>query len=242
MLTALGGRTKGAMQGGDAPALRAPDRPAGHLTNFLAIGIVVALVAVAIAYGIDAVGRRSERLAQADALLATVPVNVSGVALTVPAAWLRFPEQPGSDFSDRLDLALSLDIDAETRLPVTLSLVPKARARASSALLDTVFLQHFSKEELSNAVPGLIGKPLTGSEGYQGETVWYDPIRQDPFTAKCTSPLAEDGANACLRTLVLDSGLSATFGFSEAALADWRKFDMPLAAMLERIGAGRIVR
>ncbi len=215
-------------------------RASEHMANLLAIAIVVALVAVAAAYGIDAVGRAT-RQGDAAASLATAPVNVSGVALTVPTSWLRFPDRPNSAFSDRLDLALDLALADGSPLPITLSLVPKARARASSALLDTVFLQHFTADE-RQGFPGLIGKPLSGSEGYETETVWYDPIRQDPFTAKCTTPVNETGANACLRTLVLDSGLSAIIGFPETALTRWRQFDAPLTELFGRIGAGRIKR
>ena len=215
-------------------------KESGYLTNLLAMTIVLALVAIAVAYGIDAAGRTT-REHQARAALATVPVNVSGVALTVPTAWLRFPEQPNSAFSDRLDLAMDLELADGLPLPITISLVPKARARASSALLDTVFLKHFSAEE-RHGVPGLIGKPLTGSESYASETVWYDPIRQDPFTAKCTTPVGEDDTDTCLRTLRLESGLSAIIGFSEAGLARWRQFDAPLADLFARIGAGKIER
>lgn len=211
-----------------------------HLTNLLAIAIVVALVAVAAAYGIDAFGRAT-RHGAANASPAALKFNVSGVALTVPASWLRFPEQPNATFSDRLDLALDLDLGDGKPLPITLLLVPKARARASSALLDTVFLQHFTSDE-RQGVPGLIGKPLSGSEGYKAETVWYDPIRQDPFAAKCTAPVDEAGAGSCLRTLVLDSGLSAIIGFPETGLARWRQFDAPLTELFGRIGAGGIER
>jgi len=204
------------------------------------MAIVLALVAIAVAYGIDAAGRTT-REREAQAALATLPVNVSGVALTVPTSWLRFPEQPNSTFSDRLDLALDLQLADGAPLPITISLVPKARARASSALLDTVFLTHFSNEE-RQGVPGLIGKPLSGSQSYAAETVWYDPIHQDPFTAKCTTPVGEDDTATCLRTLRLESGLSAVIGFSETGLARWRQFDAPLAALFARIGAGKIER
>lgn len=216
-------------------------RPRDALTNVLAIAIAVALAAIGLAYALDALNRKNAETDSTTRFFAMVPVNVSGVELEIPSNWLRFSSQPETPFSDRLDLALPLDFSGATPVQITLTIVPRARVRASSTLLDSVYLQHFSAEE-TPGVPGLVGKPLAGGEGYQEETVWYDPIRINPFVAKCAPPLAKDEQGICLRTLVLDSGLAAILGFPETALQEWRRFDALLATVFDRIGAGEILR
>ena len=215
--------------------------PRDAIANLAAIALAVALLAVGIAYGIDALGRNAGQADESASAKALVTVNVSGVALAVPSKWLRFGDRPESAFSDRLDLDLELDLGGKVAVPVTLTFVPKTRAKASSALLDSVYLQHFGKAE-RDGIPGLIGKPLNGDTGFQGETVWYDPIRVNPFVAKCAAPVGSDDAVSCLRTLALDSGLAAILGFPDTVLGLWRSFDAPLAALFEKIGAGRIER
>ena len=210
------------------------------LTNLMGLVLIVVLLAIGVAYGLDALSRAdtAKDTRHADV---RVPVNVAGVALNVPVSNLRSGDLPGSAFADRLDLALTLDLGAGKALLVDLTLVPKARARASAALLDSVYLKRFTSAEKRGA-PGLVGKPLAGGDGYDGETVWYDPINVDPFAAKCAAPVSEDVMGVCMRTLVLDSGLSAILGFSESALMHWRQFDQPLRAFLDDIGAGVPVR
>lgn len=211
------------------------------LTNLVMLALIVVLVALGAAYGIDALSRASASSAADDRPELRVPVNVAGVALEVPETAIRSGHQPGSAFADRLDLRITLSLAEDTAIPLDLTLVPKARARASAALLDSVYLSHFTAEE-KRGVPGLIGKPLKGGDGYDGETVWYDPISIDPFTAKCAPPIAEGYDGDCMQVLVLDSGLSAILGFPEAALKHWRLFDAPLLAVLKDLGAGTPVR
>lgn len=214
-------------------------RPTGSgdvLINVAGLAVVVALLAIGIAYAIDGLDRRTATSASPTPAV-DMAANVAGVALKVPAPWLKDPDAPASAFSDRLDLSVAIDL-GDKLVPMTLTLVSRTRARASAALVDSVYLQHFGPEELGG-VPGLIGKPLTGGAGYDGETVWYDPIRLNPFAAKCAAPLGAETSGRCLRTLVLDSGLAAIVAFPDTALAAWRDFDVPLAALLERIGAGR---
>ena len=211
------------------------------LWNLAGLVVIVALLAIGAAYGVDALSRaqRTENtLSTADAAL---PVNVSGVPLTVPASWLKSEAQANTDFADRLDLVVPLQIGQPHPLMLELALVPKARARASASLLDSVYLKHFSPEE-AHGVVGLVGKPLTGGDGYDGETVWYDPISQHPFVAKCAAPLAGETSGACIRTVLLNSGLSAILTFDEALLQSWRALDAPLAVVLSQLGAGTIER
>lgn len=218
------------------------EKPAGLgdvMTNVLGLIVITAFVAIGLAYAIDALNRRAGTDRGTDVPVAMVPVNVSGVALSVPAPWLKYPEQLESAFADRLDLSVTLELGSEP-VSVTLTLLPKTRVRSSAALIDSVYLQHFTGDERRGA-PGLIGKPLTGGEGYDGETVWYDPIRFNPFVAKCAPPLDAEKSGSCLRTLILDSGLAVIVDFPDTALKDWREFNAPLASTLTSVGAGALV-
>ena len=67
-------------------------------------------------------------------------------------------------------------------------------------LLDGVYLHQFEDKQLTGP-PGLVGKPLTASEGFAGETVWYDALSADPFVAKCLAPVAPGEPTQCLRTV-----------------------------------------
>ncbi len=211
------------------------------LWNLSVLALIVALMAIGIAYGVDTLTRNTGDTEQSATASTLVPVNVAGVALSVPDSLLRFSNRPDADFSDRLDLVVALDLGGPAPVSASLTLLPRARTQASAILLDTVYLKHFSSKEI-HGVPGLVGKPLTGGDGYDGETVWYDPIRADPFVAKCAPPLGDATEGTCIRTLVLDSGLSAILGFPQSALISWRQFDAPLLDILNRIGAGTVLR
>ena len=206
------------------------------LMNVAAIAVFVALVAVGLAYGIDALDRNAEKAA-ARTQPALVSVNVSGVALQIPENWLRFGSAPDDTFSDRLDLAIPLDLGGSEPQPVTMTLVPKARARASSALLDSVYLQFFSPEE-KKGVSGLIGKPLKPESGYMGETVWYDALSPNPFVAKCQAPLPGSNTSRCIRTVFFDN-VAGVYAFDEPVLERWRDFDRLAEAVLAGIGVKR---
>ncbi len=97
-------------------------------------------------------------------------------------------------------------------------------------------MHQFDGETIED-VPGLIGKPLDDSNGYQGETVWYDALSPNPFVAKCVAPVAETSGTKCVRTVYLPSGIAATYTFDAAALQSWRQFDAEMELWLTRIGA-----
>lgn len=210
------------------------------LANLVGLVLIVALLAVGAAYGIDALNRKKDMQEHGEADQAVVTTNIAGVVIAAPSVALKNPGDLGESFQDRLDLVLPLPSTTNAEdWTIGVTLVPKTRARASSALLDTVYLKHFSAEEVGG-VAGLIGKPLIGGDGYDGETVWYDPIAAKPFAAKCDAPIEGEEDSRCVRTLVLDSGLAAIVTFRAAALADWRNFDAALIGFFERIGAGHI--
>ena len=86
--------------------------------------------------------------------------------------------------------------------------------------------------------PGLVGKPLYSSEGYEDDTVWYDPLSGTPFVAKCAAPPVGDNSPAnCLRIVALPGGIAAVYDFGADALYSWRNFDGLMQDVLTRIGA-----
>lgn len=211
-------------------------KPASSLGfNLAGIAVLVLLVAVGAAYLIDD-RSRAARIPPPDlADQRTVTLTMSGKDMTIPASWFRHGEQMRPGFSSQIDLRIMLDQDGATPLPVDVTLLPRSRARPSSALLDGVYLHQFDGETLSG-VPGLVGKPLQPANGFAGETVWYDALAADPFVAKCMAPVA-NGAARCLRTVYLPSGIAAVYAFDATALQGWRSFDSEMKNWLGPIGA-----
>lgn len=219
---------------------RADASDSGHASlayNLAGIAVLVLLAAVALAYAIDRAGRPDQpampSLDDENPLVQTI----AGRELTIPTSWFRYGEQMKTGFATQADLAFALELAKDAApVPVEVTLVPRSRARASSTLLDAVYLHQFA-EGTVGGVPGLVGKPLLPGEGYSGETVWYDALSSHPFVAKCAAPVGEDGPERCLRTVHLPSGLAAIIGFDATALPFWKRFDAELARWLGRIGA-----
>lgn len=201
--------------------------------NLTAIAALVALGAVALAYGIDAANR-----APASALTetATLVRTLGGKDLEIPESWFRYAEQKIEGFARQVDLSLLLPLgEAGRAVPIDVTLLPSSRVRASASLLDGVYLHQFVGDEPSGPA-GLIGKTLAGTEGSTGETVWFDPISADPFVAKCAAPVAPEAPSRCLRSVRLAPGLAAVYVFDAEVLENWRRFDAQMRETLARIG------
>jgi len=197
--------------------------------NLAAIGVMVAAGALALAYGIDGLSRlRGDTPARDDTMLVR---NIAGQTLTIPAGWMRLGREDRESFASQIDLRLELSTGQ-----VDVTLLPRSRARASARLLDGVYLHQFMPNEVEGPA-GLVGKPLYPTDGFEGETVWYDPLSGDPFVAKCAAPLEKGGEAHCLRTVILPSGLAAVYSFGASALVSWRQFDAEMAVPLKKIGA-----
>lgn len=219
-----------------------PERHPGHSSlayNLAGIAVLVLLMAVGAAYMIDELGGAAQaplpRLSDAD----PVQQTISGRELSVPSTWFRYGEQIRDGFTDQIDLRIRFSPD--TALPsqsVDVTLLPRSRARASSSLLDHVYLHQFEDASIGG-VPGLVGKPMRDSNGYNGETVWYDALSPDPFVAKCLEPISEEGTAQCVRTVYLPSGIAAVYTFDATVLQSWRQFDAEMERWLAPIGAWR---
>lgn len=203
--------------------------------NLAAIALMVAVAGLALAYGIDALGRMRAVGPSIDG--PTVSRVLAGVDLDIPESWLRSKNLERDAFAERVELRLMVPVgEAQPLARVDVTLVPRARVRPSASLLDRVYLLQFDNRQLAGPV-GLIGKPLKPETGYQSESVWYDPLHPNPFVAKCQQPVAENAGATCLRTVVLGPHVAAIFAFDQSLLQDWARFDALLKPYLTRIGA-----
>lgn len=205
--------------------------------NLAALAVLMALLGLGAAYLLDAAGRGARtQLHRLDAET-TLTRTLGGVDLEIPRSWFRYDEQRIEGFAKQVELRLELPLGrAGSTEAIDVTLVPRSRARPSAALLDGVYLHQFLPEQLDGP-PGLVGKPLAPTEGYEHETVWYDALSAEPFVAKCASAMTRGAAGQCLRTVYLGPGIAAIYAFPEAVLAHWREFDPLLRDRLKQIGA-----
>jgi hypothetical protein len=220
-----------------APAQQAQARGNGVLYNLAGIATLVLLAAVGLAYAIDQAGRNARPQGPHLTDGNTVTQTLAGHDLAIPATWFRFGEDIRSGFVSQVDLRFDLALeDMAMPVAVDVSLLPRSGARASGALLDAVYLHQFADETVGG-IPGLVGKPLVASEGFAGETVWYDPLAPNPFVAKCAAAPEPSRPDRCLRTIHLPNGLAVVLSFDATTLSAWKQFDGELAQWLGQIGA-----
>jgi hypothetical protein len=224
--------------GAMAPASSTAETPAppGHSVgyNLGVIALTVTMAGLALAYGVSIFARSAGAGPSAGAAVAR---TLLGKQLSIPAAWLDDPHGPTEGFASRVDLTLKLPLGiAGAIVPVGIMLVPLSQVQPSVAMLDGVYLHEFTQGELTGP-PGLIGKPLSASEGYAGETVWYDPLSPNPFVAKCDTVIGVSGPAHCLRSVALKNGIAAVFSFDASVLGQWKAFDPALQGVLQQFGA-----
>lgn len=205
--------------------------------NVAAIMLALALCGVALAYAIDAAGRGSRQPAHRSDGDITLTRTIGGRDLEIPRSWFRHAEQRVEGFAKQIDLQLTVPLgpQGEAR-EVEVTLLPRSRVRSSAYLLDGVYLHQFLPQQLSGP-PGLVGKPLAGKDGFEGETVWYDPLSADPFVAKCSVSVTTGAEGRCLRTVHLGPGIAAIYAFGADLLPSWRGFDAKVQQLLKEVGA-----
>lgn len=212
-------------------------RPHSIGFNLAAIGALVALGAIALAYAIDAAGRAASTAPHRTADEVSLTRTIGGRDLEIPLSWFRYAEQRVEGFAKQIDLQLMLPLGAENAsTAIEVTLMPRSRVRPSANLLDGVYLHQFEGDERNDGPNGLIGKTLKNAEGFVGETVWFDPLSADPFVAKCVPPVAEGTQARCLRTVYLGPGLAAVYAFGADVLGNWKRFDPEVRAALTKIG------
>jgi hypothetical protein len=224
-----------------APAAVSPSRSAASSLgyNLGIIVVIVVLVGIAIAYAIDAAGRAANAPPARTDADATLTRTLGGKDLAIPASWFRYAEQRVEGFAKQIDLRFGLPLGQDGAVhSVDVTLLPRSGIRPSARLLDGVYLHMFEEGELAGP-HGLIGKPLRATEGYEAETVWYDPLSADPFVAKCGAAIAPGGQPRCLRAVYVAPGIAAIYAFDFELLNAWRRFDPEVRAWLDRIGVFR---
>jgi hypothetical protein len=204
--------------------------------NLGAIMLALALAGIALAYAIDAARRNAHSHPHPGDGEAVLTRTLGGRELQIPTSWFRYAEKQADGFAKRIELRLVLPLgeDGASRA-VDVTLLPRSSVRPSAKLLDGVYLHMFEATELSGP-QGLIGKPLKAAEGYENETVWYDPLSGDPFVAKCEASVGSKSEPRCLRAVYLAPGIAAVYAFDYGLLENWRKFDAEIQPWLERIG------
>lgn len=204
--------------------------------NIAAITMVALLVGLALAYTIDAATRNGRLPRQAPHGEPTLIRTIGGKDLEIPLSWFRYPAQQVEGFAKQVDLKLVLPLGKDgTPREIDITLLPRSSVRPSARLLDGVYLHMFAEGQLSGP-PGLVGKPLKGGNGYESETVWYDPLSPDPFVAKCSAPVVAGGGSRCLRAVHLAPGIAAVYAFDSGLLDRWKAFDGQVRPMLELMG------
>jgi len=211
-------------------------KPVGHSVpyNLGVISLTLAVAGLALAYGIDALGRQHAQATRAG----NVSRTLGSTELIIPAALLAGDSAPAAGgFAKQVDLSFNLPLGPGGGVrKVDVTLTQRSRIRPSASLLDGVYLHQFMPEQLSGPA-GLVGKPLSAVAGYEDETVWYDPLAASPFVAKCQAPIVVGAPARCLRSVYLGSGLAAVYGFDEDVLSNWKRFDAELHPLLDKIGA-----
>jgi len=204
--------------------------------NLLMLALVAAGLGLLLAYVIDGLERvHPAGEPRSDTRLRT-EINVAGQPLQPPAVWLRTADRQSEGFVDRLDMVLPVTFaQGGKTAKFDVTLISATRVRASAQLLDTVYLHRFGADQVSGPV-GLVGKPLTPGDGFDGEVVWYDPLSANPFVAKCAPPVVAGAAARCVRILLLGNQLAAIVDFDRNLLGNWRDMDAALAAPFSEIG------
>jgi len=204
--------------------------------NLAGIALFLSLLGLGFAYLLAAAAKNPAILSASVWSEPLIEKTLAETQISVPAAWVRTPSPNGGDFSDQLDLRLNLPLGSAAQpFAIKVRLIPLSKAEPSSYLLDAVYVRLFSSSQL-NGVPGLVGKPLKPTLGFQNETVWYDPLSARPFVAKCLGAGTDRAPASCLRTQKLTSRLAAVYQFDADVLAYWRDFDATVQPLLTRIG------
>jgi len=172
-----------------APAARHHGHSIGF--NLGVIALIVASFAVAVAYLLNAADARSGPPAARETMLAR---TIGNTALTIPSSWLVTDGGDDASFARQVDLLVSLPLGPDGALrSIEVTLTQRSRVTPSASLLDGVYLHQFKPDQLAGP-PGLIGKPLLAQDGFENETVWYDPITSAPFVAMRRSRQASRAA------------------------------------------------
>ncbi len=203
--------------------------------NLAALALILLMGGLGIAYLLDAYAKPAPLPSVSVFEGPFVGKSLAGAPLNIPAEWQNPTTRTNTQQVSFLDLQLRMKFQADaplTHLKIRLS--PIENSEPSSTVLDSVYTLRFTQKQLSE-FGGLIGKPLKPEEGFENETVWYDPISTTPFVAKCIDLGMLISTANCLRTVQISPRLAATYQFSSDQLPYWREFDAMMIQIFDKI-------
>ncbi len=206
------------------PGARSKNTPVTFF-NLAALALILVMGGLGVAYWLVASIKPQSELSASTYSAPFTQKNLKGTKLQIPTAWLNRATQSGRENIEFVDLKLLVRFEPDVDLnEINLHITPSSANQPSSVLLDSVYALRFTQKQLTG-YSGLIGKPLRAEQGFQNETVWYDPVGANPFAAKCLDLGASGTAANCLRTVQISPHISVTYQFNITLLAHWQKFD-----------------
>lgn len=203
--------------------------------NLAALALILLMGGLGIAYLLDAYGKPATLSGISVFEGPFVSKSLAGAQINIPAGWQNPTTRTNNQQVSFLDLQLRVRIQSGAPLThLKIHLSPIGDSEPSSTVLDSVYTLRFTQNQLSE-FGGLIGKPLKPEEGFENETVWYDPISATPFVAKCIDLGMLISTTNCLRTVQISPRLAATYQFSSDHLPYWREFDEAMTPIFDKM-------
>ncbi|MCF6326909.1 MAG: hypothetical protein L3J21_06425 [Devosiaceae bacterium] len=204
--------------------------------NLAALALILLMAGLGIAYWLNDYAATRTQAAPSVYEAPMVTKTLANTSLKIPQTWLNILTQSSQKDVQVVDLTLKISIaDQEEPFPINLRISEAIQAQPSAYLLDSVYVLRFSEAQIGG-FKGLVGKPLKAQDGYESETVWYEPISDNPFVAKCIDLEGSNSALNCLRTIRINSQLSATYQFAQNQLEYWRLLDGAIIPLIRQIG------
>ena len=204
--------------------------------NLAALGLILIMAGLGTAYWLNGYAREKTQLSPSSFTPPLVSKTLAGNDLQIPKSWLTPLIQDSRKQVQAIDLSLKITLEQEMPpASFNLRISPLEMAEPSSYLLDSVYILKFSDQQI-DAIKGLVGKPMRAEDGYENETVWYQPTTSTPFVAKCIDLENSESALNCLRTIRLNSSLALTYQFSQERLASWQNMDRAIMPLLQKTG------
>lgn len=199
--------------------------------NTLFLMALLSILGLGIIYAIDALEPEKERV-DPNFIAEKRQVTLGFGEVYVPQNWLASTLDDTQRALESLELLIPIQLETEVA-EINVDLVPASRTTPSAYLLDALYIHRFSSDPATYQY-GLVGRRLKDGEGYKNESVWYDPLRPQPFVAKCVEPLAEEfKAPNCLETKLVNKRVAAIIKFPEQYLPQWKEFDAQMRAKLK---------
>ncbi|MCF4098732.1 hypothetical protein [Maritalea mediterranea] len=198
--------------------------------NSLFLMALLSIVGLGIIYGLEALEPEKTEI-DPDFVGEKQQVALGFGEVFVPNNWLVAPMGEGQHAVETLQLLIPIQLETKV-VEVPVDLVPASRTTPSAYLLDALYIHRFASEP-ARYENGLVGRKLKDGEGYQNESVWYDPLRPQPFVAKCVEPVDESvEVPNCLETKLVTRRVAAMIKFPAQYLPQWKMFDAQMRAKL----------